>query len=666
MTTSEAETEKRPARSRALKECEPLIEAATRQIYDNNSFRITGLPVTASAKEISKHGEKLQVLHELGQAGATTGGFEKASPPTADEIREALQRLKEPEDRLIDEFFWFWPNDGSDGKTEPAMQAVRQGDDRRAIDVWKSQESAQDDSYVARHNLAVAYHLRVIDLENKLIGTNATPEQQRNVETCWQEAFARWEKIATDEQLWGRVSERIRQLEDPRLTTGFGRRMRGSLPEALDKVNAEFALAYAESGNMTEAARHVRYMRQTHQGIDNVEKTSELVLTPVRTRIVEQMTQAKERGEKDPKDGITAAKELLRNGRKVLALFALFFGESHSVRNELSDDIARICNRLPLAYHKATGNDEICLEIIKAALPFATSIDLRQQIEENIRTLGGNLQNEQLEPIYQALKAIQDSTEKAKKRLKRMQNEVRPMLTSHWSELLKHKEQKEHICDTFAIVLRDISLDAWNKEKDKATALAANNWALEYATGGELLARLNQDRQTLAALPSATERAGRELLSRFGGIGILIVVGLIWGGISSVFKSCSPESSTPSNSYTTPASTYTAPASSYSQPSSYGNTYRVPSSISSELRSESAAIETDRAELTTLSNQIDTEKSNLDYAERTLNRYSQYAVDAFNAKVHNYNALLEDYKLKQAAFNARVDAYNAKLHRNSR
>ena len=41
-------------------------------------------------------------------------------------------------------------------------------------------------------------------------------------------------------------------------------------------------------------------------------------------------------------------------------------------------------------------------------------------------------------------------------------------------------------------------------------------------------------------------------------------------------------------------------------------------------------------------------------------------MDAFNAKVHNYNFLLEDYKLKQAAFNARVDAYNEKLHRNTR
>ena len=41
-------------------------------------------------------------------------------------------------------------------------------------------------------------------------------------------------------------------------------------------------------------------------------------------------------------------------------------------------------------------------------------------------------------------------------------------------------------------------------------------------------------------------------------------------------------------------------------------------------------------------------------------------MDTFNAKVHTYNALLEDYKIKQAAFNARVNAYNSKLHQNSR
>ena len=40
---------------------------------------------------------------------------------------------------------------------------------------------------------------------------------------------------------------------------------------------------------------------------------------------------------------------------------------------------------------------------------------------------------------------------------------------------------------------------------------------------------------------------------------------------------------------------------------------------------------------------------------------SDYAVDAFNAKVARYNALVETARRRNADFNERVAAYNAKL-----
>jgi hypothetical protein len=135
--------------------------------------------------------------------------------------------------------------------------------------------------------------------------------------------------------------------------------MRGSLPEALDKINAEYALAYADSGNMTEAARHVKYMRQTNQGLDNVEKTAELVLAPARTRLNAQMTLAEERAKKDPKNAIPAAKDLLYHGGKILELFDLFLGKGHATRNELADDIARICNQLPVTYMRCNAQRRV-------------------------------------------------------------------------------------------------------------------------------------------------------------------------------------------------------------------------------------------------------------------------------------------------------------------
>ncbi len=42
-----------------------------------------------------------------------------------------------------------------------------------------------------------------------------------------------------------------------------------------------------------------------------------------------------------------------------------------------------------------------------------------------------------------------------------------------------------------------------------------------------------------------------------------------------------------------------------------------------------------------------------------LDKTSQYAVDAFNAKVERYNTLSQQAKAANAAFNLRVDNYNA-------
>src|SRR6516165_3298688 len=114
-------------------ECRPLLEAAHINIYRQNPFRITGLPVNASAKAISKHADKLKMMEELGQGqGAHSAAFALDPPPSVDQIRESIQRLKDPEHRIIDEFFWFWPVRYGDGTEDPALQAIMQGDSLRA------------------------------------------------------------------------------------------------------------------------------------------------------------------------------------------------------------------------------------------------------------------------------------------------------------------------------------------------------------------------------------------------------------------------------------------------------------------------------------------------------------------------------------------------------
>jgi hypothetical protein len=106
----EHEPKNEPEQSRPLVEekleCKPLINAATRNLYRNNAFRITGLPIDATNREIAKHVEKLKMMAELGQTQiGEKSAFGLNPPPTTDDIREAIQKLKDPELRVIDEFF---------------------------------------------------------------------------------------------------------------------------------------------------------------------------------------------------------------------------------------------------------------------------------------------------------------------------------------------------------------------------------------------------------------------------------------------------------------------------------------------------------------------------------------------------------------------------------
>src|SRR5258708_25424155 len=104
----------------ARSECKPLLDAANKDLFRKNAFRITGLSVDATTREVAKHAEKLKMLVELGQDPHTpNAALPMKPPPSLDEIRDAFQKLRDPVQRLLDEFFWFWPEEFGQGQSDP-------------------------------------------------------------------------------------------------------------------------------------------------------------------------------------------------------------------------------------------------------------------------------------------------------------------------------------------------------------------------------------------------------------------------------------------------------------------------------------------------------------------------------------------------------------------
>jgi DNA-binding response OmpR family regulator len=681
----------RRSRQRSSVECKPLLEAATKDLFRKNAFRITGLSVDATTREVSRHADKLKMLAELGQDPHTqSAAFPMKPPPSLDEIREAIQKIKDPEKRLVDEFFWFWPEEFGNSQSDPAIQALAIGDSAKAIEIWAAKENGTVTTTTAKHNLALVYHVCALDWENYAVKNTVEADRREKMTNYWKGALDRWETLATSEQFWEQVVARIRQLDEPNLPTGFARRMRATLPEALDKINAELAVAFAESGKIELARLHIKFMRETNQGLDNVEKTAELVLRPAINRFKDQIKHAEECAKGTPQDGAKAAKELIQHSQRAAFLFDLFFGKESDLRNDLLDEAVAVCNRLQVAYHNATHDDETCLEILNSVLPLATSVELRQQIEKNIGMLKGFATDKRLESVYALLKSIQDSKESPSSRLARFKRDaiaaiVKAAGISGFSEnygyLSASSEDFKELFNSAAIVLRGISLDAWNNHQDRQTAVAANDLAIKHATSPDLKQRLTEDSATLQQMgaQAAASAAAQREKSNNTGMGCLIVVGIfiVLGIIGSCNSTNNPSSN---NSYTPPAPSapaYTPPAvaptaPTYTPPPTFGggnsggNAYRVPSSVSSALKTEKEEIESERATIEASEAQIEKLGREIESDRIYLDRNSQYAVDAFNEKVDRYNVLNERAKIANAAFNEKVDNYNAKLQRYGR
>lgn len=731
MSTQAQPLTERNTAHRGSAECKPLIDAANKNLFRNNAFRITGLSIDATTREINKHADTLKLMEEFGQGESIhTSAFALKPPPTLDQIRGAIEKLKDPEKRLVDEFFWFWPLDFGQSQSDPTLQAIASGDLNSALETWTSLEERHASSVVATHNLALAYHLAALDWETWAFNGQTDEKRQKKIAVYWREAFRRWNSLAADDRIWDRVVARVREIDDPRLTAGFARRMRSSLPQALGKINAELALAFAESGKIELARIHIQFMRNTLQGLENAEKAAEMVLAPAKARLRVLIDNAKNSVMTDPATGGQVTRDLIEGARPTLFLFELFFDHNEHGQKDVFDEVASACVNGLVSYQRETGNDETFVELLRMSLPLAVSAEVKQRIENNITIGKKNLQGSKLDHLFES---INESNETPATKLSRFQGEVIPVILTVTGAsgyaldagyLSTGTEDYSVLFDRAAVVLRNISISAWNEHKDIATAVTAIRLALQHACDKELVQRLQQDRESLQRIQG--ERFSREnssgtnpptysastpsapvenkLVTR-GWIAffVVFVLFIIWffstnpnkePGTTGAFTGTqyqypSPPSSppvsrpiynAPSSSGSTPSyghapvfsppqspvptylpDPYTQVPSSYSSETASARTFRVPHRYNAELNSDAQAIERERVLGNVLKAELERLKREIESERLSLDRTSQYAIDAYNAKVELYNAKLQERRNQLQRFNQMVDNYNNKL-----
>ena len=84
---------------------------------------------------------------------------------------------------------------------DPAIAALVNGDKDTAFELWSA--ALSDDhcpaTVVAKHNLAVMYHLVALDSEHIALSSDLEPAQLATVDKHWRTSFKWWEELADDE-----------------------------------------------------------------------------------------------------------------------------------------------------------------------------------------------------------------------------------------------------------------------------------------------------------------------------------------------------------------------------------------------------------------------------------------------------------------------------------
>ncbi|MEA3401469.1 MAG: hypothetical protein U9R79_09550 [Armatimonadota bacterium] len=394
--------------------CEALLELARPEIYCENPFRLLEVPIDASSRDISRRSRRQQIMEKYGGGGrqGTASGLSLQLSAEEDQVQAAQQRLRDPERRLIDELFWIWPEEPGKSKRDQAIMALGRGDLNEAGRLWREREEAGDSDGVATHNLAVIYHVLALDWELRALEASITAEQRKRQHAYWKQALPRWQELEKKEFFWSRLADRVRELNDPRLTTGTARRIRTSLPVALLLINAQLGLRAARAGDRNWAREHAKLIWNSGWGQEAIDEALSRALRPLRDRVKSLCQQARTNSDADPAGGDAVVQELIHGTRQPLRIMDYMLPRGNPMRQAAHDEVANAALEVQVKFGRETEDWQRSEELLKSAAAVAEGQATRERLEDNLNTVRENARYKRLvERCFFCTRAADDGAE---------------------------------------------------------------------------------------------------------------------------------------------------------------------------------------------------------------------------------------------------------------
>ena len=361
----------------------PLLERATVDLYRSNVFRMTGLAVGASLRDIVRQAERLQAMQKLGASLDVEGPFPLAPAPSADLIREAAQRVRDPQELLLDELFWFWPEQRGGASRDHALRALAEADCQVATELWLRRVRASEDP-ISYHNLAVFNHLCALEIER-------LPEGERQSvatgDPYWTSALQQWSAVFRHSAFWELLEERVDEIDDPRLAAEIVPAIRETLPVALLSINARFAVGASQRGDPREATRQLDFMKKSGFDRQTVSAVLDRGIAPIRSRITEMCETAESQVSADLEHADRALNHLVGHSQAPLYELARFVGQDSQVYIRASEQVALTVRTNLVDFANKTENWRACINILGECRSLARTPSTQALLDQDLKTV---------------------------------------------------------------------------------------------------------------------------------------------------------------------------------------------------------------------------------------------------------------------------------------
>jgi len=449
--------------------CKPLWEICTPNLYRENPFRVVGIHADAGVKEIKRRISEIRDALEVGDMADEYQHAYALNPlPDIGQIQDASRHFDDPEMRIVYEFFWFWPKEWGQGKKDKAIAALLSGDADSAIQEWHEWAKSNDEEHelIGKHNIAIARHIWLLDEEHRTAKGELSESDNAALDTNWRESLTWWEELADSEAFWSLVSARIRMLEDPRLTTGFARRMRATFPEAFDRINALLVVRHIEFNSYQRAELHLEYMDLTHAELDDADKTLVDVTKPLQKKINQAIDQVESQTSGRSKTQAQEILDLIKSTEKTRAILNKLANKHPDVKDDVGEIANRISELCRTAAVKAGNQDEdwdTSLLLIEHAVEIAQSTQQKKKCYDDLEIVKRLKQQDH--PILRKINKVIEEADNERNYVNRvaiLNKQAAPLLESLGQSAGFNSKPFQHGCDQIAVTLRECGIGLFN------------------------------------------------------------------------------------------------------------------------------------------------------------------------------------------------------------